>query len=130
VAAAAEATAPVRLRMAVAAAEATEEEALVAAAASEVRLRLSDRASARLLTPRPPAGDRMGDLGSGLKAANFDALPRFDKNFYTENPAVTRRSEEENERFRKENSIVVRPPPPPLLRPRPAPPIATDACPT
>lgn len=49
----------------------------------------------------------MGDLGSGLKAANFSSLMPFDKNFYTEDPAVTRRSEEENERFRKENSIVV-----------------------
>lgn len=51
----------------------------------------------------------MGELGSGLKPANYGTLPHVDKNFYTEHPNVERRSEEENERFRKDNSIVVRP---------------------
>lgn len=54
-------------------------------------------------------GDRMGALGQGLKEQQWDldALPKFEKSFYKEDPAVTARSEEEVTAFRKENQIAV-----------------------
>lgn len=54
-------------------------------------------------------GDRMSNLGSGLKAQNWDlsTLPKFEKSFYKEHPNVTARSAEEVERFRREHEITV-----------------------
>ncbi|KAI7870385.1 P-loop containing nucleoside triphosphate hydrolase protein [Spinellus fusiger] len=45
----------------------------------------------------PGGGDRMGQLGSGLKDIDWQqaALPKFEKNFYTEHPDVALRSPDE-----------------------------------
>ncbi|KKY29158.1 putative atp-dependent rna helicase dbp2 [Phaeomoniella chlamydospora] len=54
-------------------------------------------------------GDRMGNLGSGLKQQNWDlsSLPKFEKNFYQEDPAVAERSQREVEEFRKKHEITI-----------------------
>ncbi|KIW08159.1 ATP-dependent RNA helicase DBP2, variant [Verruconis gallopava] len=54
-------------------------------------------------------GDKMSSLGSGLKQQNWDLsqLPKFEKSFYKEDPAVAARSEEEVAKFRRENQITV-----------------------
>ncbi|BGP58221.1 hypothetical protein JCM8202_001702 [Rhodotorula sphaerocarpa] len=54
-------------------------------------------------------GDRMGQLGAGLRAQNWDvsSLIKFEKNFYDEHPAVASRSEREVQEFRREKEIQV-----------------------
>ncbi|KAF2263735.1 hypothetical protein CC78DRAFT_544684 [Lojkania enalia] len=71
-------------------------------------------------------GDRMSNLGQGLKQQNWgvstrerfrpsktdinvdlSSLPKFEKSFYKEDPAVSARSQAEVDAFRKENSITV-----------------------
>ncbi|KAL9094697.1 MAG: hypothetical protein Q9165_002967 [Trypethelium subeluteriae] len=54
-------------------------------------------------------GDRMSNLGSNLKAQNFDlnSLPKFEKSFYKEDPAVSARSPAQVEAFRREYQITV-----------------------
>ncbi|KAI8148162.1 P-loop containing nucleoside triphosphate hydrolase protein [Fennellomyces sp. T-0311] len=54
-------------------------------------------------------GDRMGQLGSGLKEIQWDqmALPRFEKNFYTEHPAVADRSQPEVDEIRAAANMTV-----------------------
>ncbi|KAJ5907588.1 hypothetical protein N7495_000270 [Penicillium taxi] len=77
-------------------------------------------------------GDRMSNLGSGLKKqdwgkfqsqhsiipgfesdgsnnnfADLDTMPKFEKSFYSEHPDVTARSQEEIDAFRKEKQMVV-----------------------
>lgn len=51
----------------------------------------------------------MSNLGSNLKAQQWDlsALPKFEKSFYKEDPAVTARSEREIEEFRREHQMTV-----------------------
>jgi len=55
-------------------------------------------------------GDRMSNLGAGLKAQNWDlsTLPKFEKSFYKEHPAVAARSQAEVDAFRKEHQITIR----------------------
>ncbi|KAK9476670.1 P-loop containing nucleoside triphosphate hydrolase protein [Lipomyces japonicus] len=55
-------------------------------------------------------GDRMSNLGAGLKKQDFDleALPKFEKNFYKEHPAVADRSSREVEAFRSEKKMTVK----------------------
>ncbi|KAL1610272.1 ATP-dependent RNA helicase dbp2 [Paraconiothyrium brasiliense] len=55
------------------------------------------------------SGDRMNNLGDGLQQQNWDldALPKFEKSFYKEDPAVTNRPESEVAQFRKEKEITV-----------------------
>jgi ATP-dependent RNA helicase DDX5/DBP2 len=52
----------------------------------------------------------MSNLGAGLKTQHYDIskLPRFEKSFYKEDPAVTNRSEREVEAFRKAKEISVK----------------------
>lgn len=47
-------------------------------------------------------GDRMGNLGDNLQAQNYDiaTLPKFEKNFYKEDPRVSGRSDQEVNAFR------------------------------
>ncbi|KWU45570.1 DEAD-domain-containing protein [Rhodotorula sp. JG-1b] len=54
-------------------------------------------------------GDRMGQLGSGLRAQNWDvsSLIKFEKNFYEEDARVSARSEREVQEFRREKEIQV-----------------------
>jgi ATP-dependent RNA helicase DDX5/DBP2 len=54
-------------------------------------------------------GDRMSNLGQGLKAQNWDldTLPKFEKAFYKEDDAVAERSQQEVDAFRKEKEITV-----------------------
>ncbi|KAK7614831.1 ATP-dependent RNA helicase dbp2 [Phyllosticta paracitricarpa] len=54
-------------------------------------------------------GDRMSNLGAGLKAQNWDlnSLPKFEKSFYKEHPDVAARSQAEVDAFRKEYQIAV-----------------------
>ncbi|CDK26112.1 unnamed protein product [Kuraishia capsulata CBS 1993] len=51
--------------------------------------------------------DSHSELGANLKVQDWnpDTLPAFEKNFYTENPAVTARSEQEVEEFRKSHEM-------------------------
>lgn len=55
------------------------------------------------------SNDRMGQLGAGLKTQEWDlnTLPKFEKSFYKEDPAVSARSQAEVDAFRKENNITV-----------------------
>ncbi|KAL8730821.1 MAG: hypothetical protein Q9181_004525 [Wetmoreana brouardii] len=55
------------------------------------------------------SGDKMANLGAGLKTQHWDisTLPKFEKSFYKEDPAVTNRSEAEVDRFRKAKEITV-----------------------
>ncbi|KAL3435942.1 hypothetical protein BDV09DRAFT_184725 [Aspergillus tetrazonus] len=54
-------------------------------------------------------GDRMGNLGSGLKKQDWDldTLPKFEKSFYKEHPDVTARSQREVDEFRKKCEMTV-----------------------
>ena len=54
-------------------------------------------------------GDSMGGLGAGLRRIDFDLskLPVFEKNFYIEHPAVSKRDEAEAEQWRKSQDIYV-----------------------
>lgn len=51
----------------------------------------------------------MSNLGANLKEQHFDlsTLPKFEKKFYKEDPAVTSRSRSEVEAFRREKQITV-----------------------
>ncbi|KAL2358697.1 Phosphomethylpyrimidine kinase-domain-containing protein [Cryomyces antarcticus] len=54
-------------------------------------------------------GDRMSNLGAGLKTQHWDpnTMPKFEKSFYKEDPAVAARSQSEVDAFRKEHQITV-----------------------
>ncbi|KAK4226097.1 Rapamycin-insensitive companion of mTOR, N-term-domain-containing protein [Podospora fimiseda] len=54
-------------------------------------------------------GDRMSNLGAGLHKQEWDmsALPKFEKSFYKEDPAVSSRSPAEVEKFRRDHSMVI-----------------------
>ncbi|BGP51859.1 ATP-dependent RNA helicase dbp2 [Rhodotorula kratochvilovae] len=54
-------------------------------------------------------GDRMSNLGAGLRAQNWDpaSLTKFEKNFYEEDARVAARSEREVAEFRREKEIQV-----------------------
>lgn len=54
-------------------------------------------------------GDAMGGLGNNLRNISWDlsALPVFEKNFYIEHPAVTRRSDREADDWRRDRGITV-----------------------
>ncbi|OCK79274.1 P-loop containing nucleoside triphosphate hydrolase protein [Lepidopterella palustris CBS 459.81] len=54
-------------------------------------------------------GDRMSNLGASLQKQVWDlnTLPKFEKSFYKEDPAVTARSTAEVDAFRKEFQITV-----------------------
>ena len=51
----------------------------------------------------------MGNIGDKLRNIQWDisALPVFEKNFYIEHPAVTKRDEQSAEQWRKEQGITV-----------------------
>jgi len=55
------------------------------------------------------SGDKMANIGAGLKKPTFDleTLPKFEKNFYREADSVKRRSEREIEDFRHKQAIRV-----------------------
>ncbi|PLB48015.1 putative RNA helicase [Aspergillus steynii IBT 23096] len=55
------------------------------------------------------AGDRMSNLGSGLKKQDWDldSLPKFEKSFYKEHPDVTARTQREVDDFRKKSEMSV-----------------------
>ncbi len=50
-----------------------------------------------------------GGLGAGLRSIRWDlsALPKFEKNFYMEHPAVTRRPAEIDNEWRANEGITV-----------------------
>ncbi|KAJ5666909.1 ATP-dependent RNA helicase dbp2 [Penicillium macrosclerotiorum] len=54
-------------------------------------------------------GDRMSNLGAGLKNQEWDlsTLPKFEKSFYKEHEDVTNRSEQEVQEFRKKHQMAV-----------------------
>ncbi|KAF8250855.1 P-loop containing nucleoside triphosphate hydrolase protein [Wilcoxina mikolae CBS 423.85] len=54
-------------------------------------------------------GDRMSNLGAGLKTQHWDpsTLPKFEKSFYKEAPSVANRSPQEVEAFRAEKQMRV-----------------------
>ncbi|KAM0707125.1 hypothetical protein Q7P35_006456 [Cladosporium inversicolor] len=54
-------------------------------------------------------GDRMGELGANLKTQQWDVntLPKFEKSFYKEDPAVTARSQADVDKFRADNSMTL-----------------------
>ncbi|SMR45775.1 unnamed protein product [Zymoseptoria tritici ST99CH_1E4] len=54
-------------------------------------------------------GDRMSNLGAGLKTQQWDmnTLPKFEKSFYKEDPAVAARSQAEVDEFRKKAQITI-----------------------
>jgi ATP-dependent RNA helicase DDX5/DBP2 len=53
--------------------------------------------------------DAMGGMGDKLRTIQWDlaALPKFEKNFYIEHPAVTGRDEQSAEEWRKAQGITV-----------------------
>ncbi|KAI8996018.1 RNA helicase [Gaertneriomyces semiglobifer] len=55
-------------------------------------------------------GDRMGNLGAGLKRIDWERempnLPKFEKNFYIEHPTVAARSMTEVEIFRRKHEMT------------------------
>ncbi|SMQ47247.1 unnamed protein product [Zymoseptoria tritici ST99CH_3D7] len=55
------------------------------------------------------SGDRMSNLGAGLKTQQWDmnTLPKFEKSFYKEDPAVAARSQAEVDEFRKKAQITI-----------------------
>ncbi|KAL8243694.1 hypothetical protein R6Q59_009952 [Mikania micrantha] len=55
------------------------------------------------------SGDKMSALGANLKAQNFDlsTLPKFEKQFYKEDAAVTNRAARDVDTFRREKEITV-----------------------
>ncbi|KAK4570336.1 ATP-dependent RNA helicase dbp2 [Recurvomyces mirabilis] len=54
-------------------------------------------------------GDRMSNLGAGLKAQNYDinTLPKFEKSFYKEAPTVAARTPAEVDEFRRKHQISI-----------------------
>ncbi|KAE9988712.1 hypothetical protein EG327_003233 [Venturia inaequalis] len=54
-------------------------------------------------------GDKMSQLGAGLKQQAWDmaTLPKFEKSFYVEDPAVAARSQAEVDEFRKTHQIAI-----------------------
>ncbi|KAK3679337.1 ATP-dependent RNA helicase dbp2 [Recurvomyces mirabilis] len=54
-------------------------------------------------------GDRMSNLGAGLKAQNYDinSLPKFEKSFYKEAPTVAARTPAEVDEFRRKHQISI-----------------------
>ncbi|GAB7322617.1 hypothetical protein MBLNU13_g03528t1 [Cladosporium sp. NU13] len=54
-------------------------------------------------------GDRMGELGANLKQQQWDVstLPKFEKSFYKEDPAVTARSQADVDKFRADNHMTL-----------------------
>lgn len=54
-------------------------------------------------------GGPASGLGNGLKTIQWDlsALPVFEKNFYLEHPAVTKRDESFSEKWRAQNQISI-----------------------
>ena len=54
-------------------------------------------------------GDRMANLGDGLRNQNWDdgSLAPFEKNFYIEHPAVKARDEAEADAWRKKVEINI-----------------------
>ncbi|KAI9786191.1 MAG: ATP-dependent RNA helicase dbp2 [Geoglossum umbratile] len=54
-------------------------------------------------------GDKMSNLGAGLQKQHWDlsTLPKFEKSFYKEDPAVAARSDREVVAFRREHAIAV-----------------------
>ena len=51
----------------------------------------------------------MGGMGANLRQVDFanEKLPAFEKNFYIEHPDVTKRSEDEAQKWRAEHGIVI-----------------------
>ncbi|XP_048102007.1 probable ATP-dependent RNA helicase DDX17 [Alosa alosa] len=58
----------------------------------------------------PPGSKKFGNPGERLrkKKWDLDELPKFEKNFYTENPEVQRMSQYELEEFRRKKEITLR----------------------
>ncbi|KAK5271119.1 ATP-dependent RNA helicase dbp2, partial [Exophiala xenobiotica] len=54
-------------------------------------------------------GDKMSNLGAGLKTQHWDlaTMPKFEKSFYQEDPAVVARSQREVDEFRKVKEITI-----------------------
>ncbi|CAO3563570.1 unnamed protein product [Mortierella alpina] len=54
-------------------------------------------------------GDRMNNLGNGLAKPQFDlsTMPKFEKNFYQENPAVTARTPAEIDAYRAKHEMTL-----------------------
>ncbi|KAK5128281.1 ATP-dependent RNA helicase dbp2 [Meristemomyces frigidus] len=54
-------------------------------------------------------GDKMNNLGAGLKTQSWDlnAMPKFEKSFYKEDPAVSARSQAEVDEFRRKHQITI-----------------------
>ncbi len=54
-------------------------------------------------------GDKMSNLGANLKTQHWDlsTMPKFEKSFYKEDPAVTNRTQRDVDAFRKEKEISV-----------------------
>lgn len=54
-------------------------------------------------------GDKMSQLGANLKTQHWDmeTLPKFEKSFYKEDPAVANRSPRDVDAFRKEKEMAV-----------------------
>ena len=54
-------------------------------------------------------GDKMSNLGANLKQQHFDlsTLPKFEKSFYKEDPAVAARSSSDVDAFRRKQAISV-----------------------
>jgi ATP-dependent RNA helicase DDX5/DBP2 len=54
-------------------------------------------------------GDRMGELGANLKTQQWDVntMPKFEKSFYKEDPAVTARSQADVDKFRADNAMTL-----------------------
>lgn len=55
-------------------------------------------------------GGGSGGLGAGLRAItswDMSSLPVFEKNFYHEHPNVTKRTDEEVQKWRQENEVIV-----------------------
>ncbi|KAJ6013766.1 RNA helicase (Dbp) [Penicillium herquei] len=54
-------------------------------------------------------GDRMSNLGAGLKKQDWDlnSMPKFEKSFYKEHPDVTARSDAEITEYRKKHDMAV-----------------------
>jgi ATP-dependent RNA helicase DDX5/DBP2 len=54
-------------------------------------------------------GDKMSNLGAGLKTQHWDlnTMPKFEKSFYKEDPAVTNRSQKEVDEFRRTHEISI-----------------------
>ncbi|XP_061830443.1 probable ATP-dependent RNA helicase DDX17 isoform X4 [Nerophis lumbriciformis] len=71
-----------------------------------------DRGSPRFGSSRgdPPPLKRFGNPGDRLRKKRWDlnALPKFEKNFYTEHPEVQRMSQYDMEDYRRKKEITVR----------------------